>query len=272
MEPASTTRFVWDGDVVVHEIEAAVDGKGLARTLVFRDGSFVPLADCVVASADDKRPVWRHYVTGPAGNPEALVDAAGNVIEEISATVWGGVTTDERTSTSLRFQGQYADDDAQLSYNRARFYDPEMATYISPDPLGLSATLRAYEYPRDPFTGIDPLGLIRYNRGDYSAGYSAGRSTCMARDSICQYCQGAPATSCDHVVSVKDADAAVGAGMMTKAEASAAVNNPENMLGTCGSCNSSKQDKPAGNKPGCWTPSNPTPRAVAKMEENGNLE
>jgi RHS repeat-associated protein len=263
----STTRFVWDGDVQVHEIETAADGTETVRTLVFNDGSFVPMADREVG--EDRGGPWRHYVTSPWGAPEGLVDAEDNVVEEISLGVWGNAE-EAAPSTSLRFEGQFADRDIELSYNRMRYYDAEAAIYISPDPLGLSASLQAYEYPRDPLTASDPLGLIPYRRGDCSAGYSAGRATCMSRDGRCQYCHGAPDTSCDHIVSVKDADAVVGAGMMSKADATAALNDPENMLGVCPSCNSKKQDKPLGTGAGCFTPSNPTPRAAAAMERAGN--
>jgi RHS repeat-associated protein len=265
----SATRFVWDQDVVVHEIEERPGQAEVIRTLVFKDGGFMPLADR--EDREGERAPWRHYVTSPWGAPEALVDGAGNLIEEVSLTTWGA-SDGAKPSTALRFQGQYADDDVELSYNRMRYYDAEAAIYVSPDPLGLGGTLQAYEYPRDPFAASDPLGLIRYRRGDYSAGYSAGRATCMARDPVCQYCQGAPATSCDHVMSVKDADAVVGAGMMTRAEASAAVNHPDNMLGVCPSCNSSKQDRAAGNMPGCWQPPNPTPRAIGRMTIAGNWQ
>jgi RHS repeat-associated protein len=264
-----TTRFVWDGDVVVHEIDTRHDGAETVRTLVFKDGGFIPLADREVG--DGKGGPWRHYVTSPWGAPEALVDAEGNVVEEVSIGVWGNAEG-PAPSTTLRFQGQYADRDVELSYNRMRYYDAEAAIYISPDPLGLAASLQAYEYPRDPFTAIDPLGLIPYRRGDYSAGYAAGRATCLTRDGVCQYCQGAPATSCDHIVSVKDADAVVGAGILSKADATAQLNDPQNMLGVCPSCNSKKQDKPLGDQPGCFKPSNPTPRAVAAMERAGRCD
>jgi hypothetical protein len=71
---------------------------------------------------------------------------------------------------------------------------------------------------------------------------------------------------------VYDADAAVGAGLLTTAEARQAINDPEKMLGVCRSCNSSKQHRDAGNVPGTWEPSNPSPRAIALMEGQGTWQ
>jgi 5-methylcytosine-specific restriction endonuclease McrA len=78
-----------------------------------------------------------------------------------------------------------------------------------------------------------------------------------------------PATTADHVVSVYDADAVVGAGIMTPDEARATVNATENMLGACTSCNPSKGAQLPGNVPGTWQPPDPTLRAIEKMKELG---
>jgi 5-methylcytosine-specific restriction endonuclease McrA len=88
----------------------------------------------------------------------------------------------------------------------------------------------------------------------------------------CQWCQAEPATTTDHVVSVYDADAVVGAGMLTREEARAAVNDQENLLGACASCNPSKGTKLPGNVPGTWPPPNPTPRAIDKMKQLGTWQ
>ena len=50
----------------------------------------------------------------------------------------------------------------QLHYNRFRYYDPETAQYISPDPIGLAGGDRPYGYVHNPISWVDPLGLANY--------------------------------------------------------------------------------------------------------------
>jgi len=50
-----------------------------------------------------------------------------------------------------------------LHYNRFRYYDPETAQYISPDPIGLAGGDRPYGYVHNPISWVDPLGLAGCN-------------------------------------------------------------------------------------------------------------
>jgi len=59
----------------------------------------------------------------------------------------------------IRFQGQYADPETGLHYNRFRYYDPGVARYVTPDPIGLLGGLNAAAYVSDPNAWVDPLGL-----------------------------------------------------------------------------------------------------------------
>ena len=47
----------------------------------------------------------------------------------------------------------------ELHYNHFRYYDPETAQYISPDPIGLAGGDRPYGYVHNPISWVDPLGL-----------------------------------------------------------------------------------------------------------------
>jgi RHS repeat-associated protein len=67
----------------------------------------------------------------------------------------------------IRYQGQYADDDTGLHYNRHRYYDPATGLYQSPDPIGLDGGLRPYGYVQNPTGWIDPLGLA----GKFGSGF-----------------------------------------------------------------------------------------------------
>jgi hypothetical protein len=59
-----------------------------------------------------------------------------------------------------------------LYYNRARYYDPTLARFISEDPIGLAGGVNQYAYAgNDPVDGVDPTGLSTecvswWTRGD----------------------------------------------------------------------------------------------------------
>ncbi|MCW3186455.1 hypothetical protein OJO68_27320, partial [Escherichia coli] len=40
-----------------------------------------------------------------------------------------------------------------------RYYDPLQGRYITQDPIGLKGGWNFYQYPLNPITDIDPLGL-----------------------------------------------------------------------------------------------------------------
>jgi len=46
-----------------------------------------------------------------------------------------------------------------LHYNRYRYYNPQTAQYLSPDPLGLEGGFTPQSYVHNPNGWIDPLGL-----------------------------------------------------------------------------------------------------------------
>jgi RHS repeat-associated protein len=56
------------------------------------------------------------------------------------------VEGDQAELTPVRFPGQCADEETGLYYNRYRYYDPETGQYLSPEPIRLEGSLRAYAY------------------------------------------------------------------------------------------------------------------------------
>ncbi|NGO73651.1 RHS repeat-associated core domain-containing protein, partial [Streptomyces boncukensis] len=55
--------------------------------------------------------------------------------------------------------GQYADPETALHYNYFRYYDPETARYLTPDPLGLAPAPNPHGYVGNPLAWVDVLGL-----------------------------------------------------------------------------------------------------------------
>lgn len=74
------------------------------------------------------------------------------------------------TDCPFRYQGQYEDEETGLYYNRFRYYEPELGSYISQDPIGLAGNNPTlYGYVTDVNSWIDILGLIITYRGDRSS-------------------------------------------------------------------------------------------------------
>jgi len=77
---------------------------------------------------------------------------------------FGAATIESRNLTlNLRLPGQYFDRETGLHYNRARYYDPALGQYLSPDPLGTPDGPNPYAYVAfNPLRYVDPDGLILF--------------------------------------------------------------------------------------------------------------
>jgi RHS repeat-associated protein len=144
-----TTRYVWDGDELIHEL---VEGAPLV-SWVWEPGTFALIAK----SEGEKR---YGVVNDHLGSPMLFTDEQGKPAWFGELDAWGNALCDvAQIDNPWRFPGQYADEETRLYYNRFRYYDPHAGRYISQDPLGLGGGLALYAYVRDPLTWIDPLGL-----------------------------------------------------------------------------------------------------------------
>lgn len=56
--------------------------------------------------------------------------------------------------------GQYHDRETGLYYNRHRYYDPKIGSYINQDPIGLTGGINSFAYVNgNPVSYSDPKGL-----------------------------------------------------------------------------------------------------------------
>jgi RHS repeat-associated protein len=145
------TFFAWDGDALLAEWQ---DGQ-TAREYVYYPGTFEPLA---LIDSDGQLYYYHNELNGlpaeltkPNGEPvwSATYDALGRV-EKIRV---GEVTQ------PLRMQGQYWDEEIGLCYNRCRYFDPQICSFISQDPIGFAGGENVYAYAPNVWGWVDPLGL-----------------------------------------------------------------------------------------------------------------
>jgi RHS repeat-associated protein len=152
--PSRETEFVWDGDVVLHELNSA-DGGEPTRT----DWEYHPRGHSPVAKVEGRRQYL--FVNDQLGTPRELVTPSGSVVWAAQWTTFGEprVESPRDVDCPVRYPGQWFDEETGLHYNRLRYYDPQTGRYLSPDPLGLLGGLNLYQYTRCPVNWIDPLGL-----------------------------------------------------------------------------------------------------------------
>ena len=80
-----------------------------------------------------------YYHRNHQGSIMALSDRAGHIVERFTYDCWGRVlshTTQQDTDNPYAFTGREYDL-PDLYYYRARYYDPTLARFLSPDPIEL---------------------------------------------------------------------------------------------------------------------------------------
>ncbi len=169
------TRFVWDGNVPLHEWkydlnqrpELVVDEFGILKeskpepienliTWVFDDGTFKPAAKITENETYS-------IITDYLGTPVEMYNSKGEKTWQAEYDIYGKVRKLVKGSLAdcpFRYQGQYEDVETELYYNRFRYYSPNEGVYISQDPIGLVGdNPNIYAYTEDTNTLFDPLGL-----------------------------------------------------------------------------------------------------------------
>ncbi|HEA6316729.1 TPA: RHS repeat protein, partial [Escherichia coli] len=96
------------------------------------------------------------------GLPLALISTEGTTAWYAEYDEWGNQLNEEnphQLQQLIRLPGQQYDEESGLYYNRHRYYDPLRGRYITQDPIGLKGGWNFYQYPLNPISNIDPLGL-----------------------------------------------------------------------------------------------------------------
>ncbi|MEU6471939.1 RHS repeat-associated core domain-containing protein [Streptomyces massasporeus] len=171
-------RLADDGETVVERVDFAWDGTTLCEqtttspdlpnpvTLTWDHQGLRPISQAeriTAADAPQDEIDSRFFaiVTDLVGAPSELVDEHGNIAWRARSTLWGTTAwaAGSTTYTPLRFPGQYCDPETGLHFNHFRYYDPEVARYLTTDPLGLAPAPNPVAYVRNPHAWSDPLGL-----------------------------------------------------------------------------------------------------------------
>lgn len=156
--PGQGIGFVWDGDVVLHEVHGKVGHSAAVIDWEFDPYGFAPIAKV--------EGVGQYLcVNDIAGTPRELTSRDGDIAWTARLSTFGEVQTERagRVNCPVRFQGQWYDEESGLHYNRFRYYDPVTNRYTLPDPIGLfdHENINPYGYTINPFSFVDPFGLTK---------------------------------------------------------------------------------------------------------------
>ena len=126
-----------------------VMGVGTAEALTAgTNGTGVPVAN---------ETLYMH--TDHLGSTTVVTNTSGSVVNRIAYAPYGEIDQDNSTGNDTfraKFTTKEYDNDAGLYYFGARYYDPEIQRFTTPDPADQFHS--PYKYAGDPMTSVDPDG------------------------------------------------------------------------------------------------------------------
>ncbi|OGX77825.1 hypothetical protein A6395_15225 [Exiguobacterium sp. SH31] len=172
--PSGTIYFHYDGDSNRLMAETDTSGKTIREYVYNVDGLLVGL------KIDDS---LYNYQRNHRGDVIAITDSTGEISAEYSYDAWGnpitkGIRDTKLVNQPIRYASYYYDEDLELYYLMARYYNPEQAVFLSLDPLIDSdesiEMANGYSYAvNNPIKFIDSSGLAVKPDG-FGSGYNTG--------------------------------------------------------------------------------------------------
>jgi len=163
------------------------------------DPSGAPL-ELLRADATTGRTARYWYTTDGRGDVVALTDQSGKVVDRYAYDAWGeqvsNDATDERVAQQLRYGGYWYDEALGWYWVNVRYYDPEVARWVQPDPSEQDG-VRTYAYvDNDPIDMTDPSGM----KGGPGFACATARATGNPNAPACRYGTGPANLAASHAV------------------------------------------------------------------------
>lgn len=107
---------------------------------------------------------WYYYIYNAHGDVVGLADENGDIVNTYEYTVWGEIRNQTETvDNPIKYAGEYYDDELDMIYLRARYYDPSIGRFTSYDieegEISNPLDMNRYVYCRNnPVKYVDPSG------------------------------------------------------------------------------------------------------------------
>lgn len=107
---------------------------------------------------------WYYYIYNAHGDVVGLVNDAGTVVNTYEYTPWGEIRNETETvDNPIKYAGEYYDDELDMIYLRARYYNPQIGRFTSLDieegEISNPLDMNRYVYCRNnPIKYVDPTG------------------------------------------------------------------------------------------------------------------
>ena len=157
-----TTKFIYEGTKVILELDQ--NNNELARNLH---------GLALVSRKTDNN---GYYFYNGHGDTVTIVDEDNEVLNEYTYDVWGNILTETETMDNpYRYAGYYYDTETGNYYLLSRYYNPEIARFISEDTyrgeLNDPLSLNRYVYVvNNPLIYTDPDGYFAKEIGQFLKG------------------------------------------------------------------------------------------------------
>ncbi len=146
-----TTYFLYSGGELIAELDSA---GTIQRTYTWGPAGLI---------SDHSSTGSRFYLYDGLGNTRTLLGDNGQTIANAAYTAWGMPLGGNYLNTPFAYKGQwgaYRDSESGLFQMGARYYSPNIGSFVSRDPSGFSGGPNLYSYcAGDPVNFFDPNGM-----------------------------------------------------------------------------------------------------------------
>lgn len=187
-----TAKYCYDGANLIAEYNGS---DNLLRKYIHGPGIDEPIMMIDVEHSGNR--YYYHHdglgsvvaLSNNSGSVIAMTGVEGDVIESYHYDVFGqpniynsyGELIDySEYGNRFMFTGREYENfvyySPSLYYYRARYYNPTIGRFLSPDPIGYADSMNLYQYClNNPVNGVDPLGLFRFGVRDLGGTFRGSR-------------------------------------------------------------------------------------------------
>lgn len=204
--------------------QVAAEVTGTERVHYVRGLELIRQIKVTESGTEDLFPIHGHL-----GTSIGAVNADGDLVEEVDVDAFGNPVQASDLKQAHLYTGEYWDQDAQLLYLRARWYDPKIGRFVSPDPYeGRQRdprSLNRYAYAHnDPTHERDPSGKFSMSELNFGTALSVAMVGYTAYSATSHVMEG----------NLTGAATDVAIGLITLGAASAGPAIFKSVTGSCG--------------------------------------